>query len=72
MPAIPSGEVWIDFELEDPALLPDAIWINIGGRYEGFGLLREGRQQEKRKRPDMQTVPPELLQKEQEARIAAI
>ena len=74
VPAMPSGEVLIDFDVdvEHDKDLPEAIWLDIGGRHEGFGLLREGRNMTKRKRPNLRNVPRHLLEREQTNRIASI
>ena len=44
--------------------------MNIGGVYEGFGILREGRQTSKRKRPNLTTLPTEIQKRQQADRIA--
>jgi len=72
VPPMPSGEVLIDLDVDNEEHIPQAIWLQIGWRYEGFGLLREGRNAKRRNKPDLRFTPAHLVQTEQEDKMAAI
>ena len=64
------GGVLIDILADDPAALPEVIWLKVEGIYEAFELLREGRQKTPRPQPDLFNPPDRCVQEEKEDAIA--
>ena len=62
----PFGGMALDLLVEENSVLPEAIWLKIGTKYEGFELLREGRQKTAQPVVDLCKVPSHCLQEERE------